>query len=282
MIRWLLAALLVAGQAHAQCIGFQCPTHQSVAKGYVLDGLSAPTGAYSLRRLLTSYSTNKLVNLRRTSDSATTDIGFTATGAIDTATASTFCAATTCFVTKWYDQSGNGRDISQATAGSQPAFIFNCLDTNPCVRFTAGTQNLLSGAFTPATGVDSFSVVANRSSGSGACVLLRANTNAKNHFNTGAAGTWKLFGSSGSVTATATDVAWHAATAVLNDTSSLVNVDGVTTTGTATGDTTVGSIGIIGASSTCNILSSILWDNTALSAAAQTVIGNSQRAWWGF
>lgn len=280
----LIAAALwgIATVAAAQDISIVRGTS---ATSYTLDGVGTTTGVYSLKRALTAYSTNKLINIRRASDSTTTDIGRTATGALDVATASTFCNATTCFIATWYDQSGGGRDLVQATAGSQPALIFNCLGTLPCIRTTAATHSMaVAGNVTPATGLMSFSNTAVRTAGSAAC-FFRANGAASNSISQNTvSGTWALVGgTSGTITASASEGSWHVMSDVLNGGSSVVSIDNVETTGTATGSTTAGLPAMFGgASTTCNQMELVFWDNYALTAAQRTYLSASARAWWGF
>lgn len=88
-----------------------------------LDPYSADlAAAYSLRRLLTSY-TGPAIRVRRSSDNAETDIGFTAGGDLDTATLATFVGGGSGYVTRWYDQSPNARHAIQATASRQPTIV---------------------------------------------------------------------------------------------------------------------------------------------------------------
>jgi hypothetical protein len=84
----------------------------------LLDEYSGAAAAYSLRKLSSTYS-GDAIEVRRSSDNATQDIGFTS-GELDTTTLSTFCSGTDGFVTTWYDQSGNGNDATQTTAANQP------------------------------------------------------------------------------------------------------------------------------------------------------------------
>lgn len=106
----------------------------------VLDSLPAAVAAYSVRRLSGSY-TGPLLRVRRASDNTETDIAATVAGNLDTATLASFCSATSCFVRSWYDQSGNGRTASQATAASQPRIVnagsIDQLGSRPAVRFLA-------------------------------------------------------------------------------------------------------------------------------------------------
>jgi hypothetical protein len=86
-----------------------------------LDGLS-PAAAYSTRRLRSAYA-GPLLQVRRSTDNATQDIGTTVAGGLDVTALTNFCGAASCFVTTWYDQSGNARHASQATASLQPRLV---------------------------------------------------------------------------------------------------------------------------------------------------------------
>jgi hypothetical protein len=79
--------------------------------------------AYSLRKLRTAY-TGSAIRVRR-SDNAEADIGFTASGHLDIAALLRHVGTGDGFVTTWYDQSGNGRNATQATAGLQPRIVSN-------------------------------------------------------------------------------------------------------------------------------------------------------------
>jgi hypothetical protein len=61
--------------------------------------------------------------VRRDSDNTTSDIGFTASGDLDTDTLSAFCGLNSCFVTTWYDQSGNEKNATQITPSMQPRIV---------------------------------------------------------------------------------------------------------------------------------------------------------------
>jgi hypothetical protein len=77
--------------------------------------------AYSLRKLRTAY-TGSAIRVRRSSDNTEQDIGFVG-GDLDTASLLTFCGTGNGFVTTWYDQSGNGNNATQTTAGNQPQIV---------------------------------------------------------------------------------------------------------------------------------------------------------------
>ena len=89
--------------------------------GLLLDDYPTASAAYSLRLLRTAYTGDAIV-VRRSSNNDTLAIGFSG-GVLDTAAMKTFCGANNCFVRRFYDQSGNGRDFLQTTAANQPAII---------------------------------------------------------------------------------------------------------------------------------------------------------------
>ena len=104
----------------------------------LLDATDVPaaTLAYSLRKLRAAYS-GKALKLRRTTGSVEVDVDFDASGKVGygsaitvtsgsysgTMTLEAFCEADDCFVKTWYDQTGNNRDMTQATASAQPKLI---------------------------------------------------------------------------------------------------------------------------------------------------------------
>jgi len=88
----------------------------------LLDDYPNAAAAYSLRKLDKDYAGNA-IRVRRSNDNAESDIGFTSSGNLDTATLKTFVGANSGFVTTWYDQSGNVRNATQATAANQPRIV---------------------------------------------------------------------------------------------------------------------------------------------------------------
>jgi hypothetical protein len=97
--------------------------HVHLWAGNVLDKTGNPTAtalvAFSVRQLSSQY-TGYAIQVRRSHDNATLNIGYTSAGDLDTATMKTFVGADTCYVTTWYDQSGNGYNATQTTNYLQP------------------------------------------------------------------------------------------------------------------------------------------------------------------
>ena len=126
-------------------------TYSEVATLPLLNTYTNGQAAYSLRKLNSGY-TGAAINVRRTSPTAISqDIGFTAAGDLDVGALSTFCGSGDGFVQTWYDQSGNGRNATQASQTLQPK-IFSSgftlyVNSKPAVYFDG--DYLDTSAFAP-------------------------------------------------------------------------------------------------------------------------------------
>lgn len=86
-----------------------------------LDQLATtPVCVLSLKKLVSTATV--AIRVRRSSDNTEQDIGFTA-NSLDTASLATFVGANSAYVTKFYDQTGNGFDMVQATSTKQPRIV---------------------------------------------------------------------------------------------------------------------------------------------------------------
>jgi hypothetical protein len=112
----------------------------------LLDLYPSAAVAYSVRKLRLAY-TGSAIRVRRSSDNAEQDIGFSS-GNLDTTALTTFCSGTDGFVTTWYDQSGNGANATQTTASNQPvivtAGVVNIVNSKPAVYFNNGNTTQLN------------------------------------------------------------------------------------------------------------------------------------------
>lgn len=89
----------------------------------ILDEYIGAAYAYSFRKLRAAY-TGYCCRVRRESDNAETDIGFT-NNYVDESAILAFCGASFGYVVTWYDQSGNGVNKTQTTAVIQPVICFS-------------------------------------------------------------------------------------------------------------------------------------------------------------
>ncbi len=89
---------------------------------------ATPVAAYSLKLVNSSYS-NPVVQLRRSSDNNTLDFYSTSNGTLTTGAGGTgtlytsWIGANTAHVVTWYDQSGRGKHVTQATQANQPTIV---------------------------------------------------------------------------------------------------------------------------------------------------------------
>jgi hypothetical protein len=118
----------------------------------LLDTYSGAAAAYSLRRIGPSGYFGPAIRVRRDSDNALRDIGFTSDGQLDTVGLLDFVGVTgSGFVQTWYDQSSNNRNAIQDTAGNQPQIVNtgSLLISNkyPAVNFN-GTSMFLTSSNT--------------------------------------------------------------------------------------------------------------------------------------
>lgn len=90
-----------------------------VTASFLLDTYGANiAAAYSVRKLSSSY-TGAAIRVRRDSDNAEQDIGFDSNGNLDESALTSYVGANTGYIVKWYDQSGNGNDVTQSVTTRQ-------------------------------------------------------------------------------------------------------------------------------------------------------------------
>lgn len=110
----------------------------------ILDRLAtAPVAAWSVARVLrAAWLESPLIRLRRASDNAESDFGADPeSGDLDTAAVATWIGGGSAFVVRIYDQSGNARDVAQATASNQPAYATAVVGANTRPSLTTDTSN---------------------------------------------------------------------------------------------------------------------------------------------
>jgi hypothetical protein len=90
----------------------------------LLDTYPNAAAAYSLRKLRSSYS-GFCIQVRRSSDNTTQNIGFNIVNKLDTTALLSFVGSSSGFITKWYDQTTNVKDAVQATNANQPRIVLN-------------------------------------------------------------------------------------------------------------------------------------------------------------
>ena len=117
------------------------PTAGGSSCAYIppLDANSA-TLAYSFRLLRTAYSGGNVVTIMRSSDSTTKTFALTIPNCTINQSDAFFDGSTYTIVT-WYDQSGNGKNV---TATNAPTITLNCQNGQPCINFVSASSQYLS------------------------------------------------------------------------------------------------------------------------------------------
>ena len=103
-------------------IGVRGTIATPITQTLLLDTYSGAAAAYSLRKLSGTYS-GSAIRVRRSSDNTEQNIGFNGDGTLNTLALLAFTGNSNGFVTKWYDQSGNGRDAFQTSSANQPQIV---------------------------------------------------------------------------------------------------------------------------------------------------------------
>ncbi|MBB1193212.1 hypothetical protein DNC80_05950 [Flavobacterium sp. SOK18b] len=105
--------------------------------------------AFSLRKLSSSY-TGSAIQVRRSLDNATLDIGFNGDGSIDSAAILTFVGIQDGYVSIWYDQSGNNRHLIKPDLSQQPRIVsngtFKYIGTKIAIDFSGNKGLVYSGS----------------------------------------------------------------------------------------------------------------------------------------
>jgi len=119
----------------------------------LLDTYTGAAAAYSLRALNSLY-TGPLIRIRRSSDNAELDIYALANGDLDTTRLLAFVGSNSAYVTRWYDQSGNGRNAVNATTTQQPPIVSSgtlyTINGKPAMYGNGSTAYGIKASFTTA------------------------------------------------------------------------------------------------------------------------------------
>ena len=143
----VVLAVLLAQGLDAQIYIDSYRFAQPPAANLLLDDYPGAAAAYSLRKLDKDYTGNA-IEIRRSNDNATAVIGFDANGNLDVTAIASHCTTNTCYVTTWYDQSGNGNNATQVTPANQPTIYTSgavvSINSKPAINFVQASVNFLS------------------------------------------------------------------------------------------------------------------------------------------
>ena len=137
-IRSRLAAVAIA----AALAWSAAPAHAAWRGGVAnsvateLDPWAASFYAVCATKRVASYWRGPLVSVRRQTDGSTMDVYPRADGWLDVAAMNAWLQGSVAFVTACYDQSGNGNNLTQASAAAQPTI--GLAASYPTIHFDAG------------------------------------------------------------------------------------------------------------------------------------------------
>lgn len=116
--------------------------------------LGLPFSAWSVSRRLWSGYTGNLIEVRRSSDNATLNIGYDSNNELDVATLLGFVGAGSGFIRTIYDQSGASNNFTQTVIANQPrivnAGVLDTVNGKPSAFFD-GTNDAMTVASSTAT-----------------------------------------------------------------------------------------------------------------------------------
>ena len=276
-----------------------------VGPGDIVSGAGSWYGLRAYTAAIAIAGTQAAVNIRRGGDNVTADVliatngglGLTANqsggapgdNGLTPAAFSTHGGGNgTLFVTKLYDQSGNGRDVSQATAANQPNFVLNALGSFPAVQSTLSPLLYLtgSGSGTRAQPYTSSGVIKKASSGSGFAALGDLQTEAIAVGEDLSNVIMRLDGST-TITVAQSNNTWYAVQGLANGASSELYINGSAHTGLAGSASNWPGTNV----AVCNDSFSSGWDGSLMEvgiwfqgdqSANFSTLNNNQRNYWGF
>lgn len=114
----------------------------------LLDTYSGASVAYSAARRLATAYTGALIRVRRSSDNSEQDIGYDTNNILDQSALTSFVGANNGFVVTIYDQSGNAKNATQATAVNQPRIVnsgsIDLVNTKPAILGDGSNDTLIN------------------------------------------------------------------------------------------------------------------------------------------
>jgi hypothetical protein len=202
---------------------------------------------------IAAAATQKLIKIINIATSETCDVivatngGFgnvaNCSGSSNGLTPTAFCAlsSSSCNIVTWYDQSGHGVDVTQATANERASLLISCLNSLPCANFQNGQTDFYTSATNIGTSAQPFTMtsvaIRNNSFSTEQDTIAVTSTPVVLGFSS-TTGLGDIYGGS-TATFTASNSAWHVIQGIFNGASSIANVDNTQTTGLSAGTNTV-------------------------------------------
>lgn len=195
-----------------------------------LDGVSNVEHVYLLLRGLSTYS-SALVRIRRDSDNAELDFTYVSAAdeSLNVAAITAWLAGANPFIVTIYDQAVADDDITQGTAGLQPAITLSSANFNNKPVSAPNGGQYLQGAYTNGgtmTQPNTFYTAARRSGGNQDNIISGIIGTSRNDLYTGVAD-WRIYAGGSEISCGAFDTLSHIFTTLFNGASSQLWKDGV-------------------------------------------------------
>lgn len=239
-MRLLILILLFPFVSNSQVIMTQRYTSSAApieCSNKLLNDYEGAVVGLSLRLLYCPFQSSSCIRVRRSSDDAEQDIGFTALGDLDTSSMKSFVTSNSAYVVTWYDQSGNGYNASQSTQAKQPrimnAGVIERQNSLPTIRFGYSGDNYLTISGITVSQPNTYFIVG-QSSGTDDHHFIDGTTGSRQiiGFNSGNFITYA--GSVLNHVTTSSAIAFQLMTTLFNSSSSTIQINaGSTTTGNA-------------------------------------------------
>jgi Alpha-L-arabinofuranosidase B, catalytic len=284
-----LALCLASFSSEAQLAGFFIGNNGGCSSSPLPFNSDTLAAAYSFRKVVRGY-TGYAVRLERASDDTTLDVGFASNGCdFNSTAATTFCTSTTCSVDIWYDQSGNGANVSESTLADQPIVTLSCQNSRPCMA--TSTTQYLTGTLAASITNDTF-VMVGKYGGTPSSVLVSINNSYSSLGVVTTTGSGDFFAQGGGTSgpfafsAGGDRTTFHSFIGIQNATLARIYTDGVLGTDSTTSksissanDIWVGRNSSDSNQCTCSISEVILFAPDISSTDANTVSTNQQTYW---
>lgn len=256
------------------------------------DIVSGATAFWGLRAYSAAAANAQMpaVNVRRASDNTAIDVNVLPSGSLDVSTLAAFLASTTGFVAKWYDQTGNGQHMAQATAANQPQIVLSGPNALPTVIFNSVNATNLAWAAPTIQQPYSYVSVGMRTGNIGSnSAMIGNNGYHAVLFYSSANHAVMQGGATTGAQIVAADNAMHAFIGVANAAASTLSVDGaisgagltITDTASISGTAWLGQVQPGNWLLTGDMMESGIWPS-ALTTTQQTNLTANQRAYFGF
>jgi len=255
-----------------------------------LDALTGAIAGYSLRKLRSAYA-GKAVNVRRSSDNATQDIGF-AGNDFDTTAFTSFVGAGTGFIVTWYDQVGSA-NATQATQANQPTLVTGITPRGTPAAYSAGGNSLLAGTISATVVPFTLATVCERTGNQAAynvpfCVQggPSGNNNPGIFYNNSANGGISLADLNTDILGfpAGSDNAFHSAIGVVNAGASSITVDGAGATGSLVSNAGALAVNLLSDNLTSTLtgyVTEAIYFGGAMSAGNIATLRSSHQSYYG-